>query len=293
MTDALEVPAHQNSNNLCPEIMILKSQRPSVVLMWLCGLFVFSSAVSDELVEEDAEALAKKAQNPISTMISLPLQNNTDFDFGPEEGTLNTLNVQPVWPFEISENWNLVTRTIFPLISQPGLAPGQGRENGLGDVNFTGFLSPKDAGKWIWGVGPTVILPTSTDDRLGKGEWGAGVSVVVLTMPGKWVVGSLFSNVWDISASTGNEINFFTWQYFVNYNLSNGWYLTTSPVITADWEADSGQRWTVPVGGGVGKIFRVGKQALNAQVQAYYNVEKPDIKGDWSMRLQLQFMFPR
>ena len=273
--------------------MILKSQRPSVVLMWLCGLFVFSSAVSDELVEEDAEALAKKAQNPISTMISLPLQNNTDFDFGPEEGTLNTLNVQPVWPFEISENWNLVTRTIFPLISQPGLAPGQGRENGLGDVNLTGFLSPKDAGKWIWGVGPTVILPTSTDDRLGKGEWGAGVSVVVLTMPGKWVVGSLFSNVWDISASTGNEINFFTWQYFVNYNLSNGWYLTTSPVITADWEADSKQRWTVPVGGGVGKIFRVGKQALNAQVQAYYNVEKPDIKGDWSMRLQLQFMFPR
>ena len=273
--------------------MILKSQRPLVALIWLCGLFSFSSAIPDELAEEDAEALAKKAQNPISTMISLPLQNNTDFDFGPEEGTLNTLNVQPVWPFEISENWNLVTRTIFPLISQPGLAPGQGRENGLGDVNFTGFLSPKDAGKWIWGVGPTVILPTSTDDRLGKGEWGAGVSVVVLTMPGKWVVGSLFSNVWDISASTGNEINFFTWQYFVNYNLSNGWYLTTSPVITADWEADSGQRWTVPVGGGVGKIFRVGKQALNAQVQAYYNVEKPDIKGDWSMRLQLQFMFPR
>ena len=293
MSAAFEVPVQQNSNSRRPEIMILKSQRPLVALIWLCGLFAFSSAVADELVEEDAEALAKKAQNPISTMISLPLQNNTDFDFGPEEGTLNTLNVQPVWPFEISENWNLVTRTIFPLISQPGLAPGQGRENGLGDVNFTGFLSPKDAGKWIWGVGPTVILPTSTDDRLGKGEWGAGVSVVVLTMPGKWVVGSLFSNVWDISASTGNEINFFTWQYFVNYNLSNGWYLTTSPVITADWEADSKQRWTVPVGGGVGKIFRVGKQALNAQVQAYYNVEKPDIKGDWSLRLQLQFMFPR
>lgn len=121
MSAAFEVLVHQNSNNRCPEIMILKSQRPSVALIWLCGLFAFSSAVADELVEEDAEALAKKAQNPISTMISLPLQNNTDFDFGPEEGTLNTLNVQPVWPFDINDNWNLVARTILPLVCQPCL----------------------------------------------------------------------------------------------------------------------------------------------------------------------------
>jgi hypothetical protein len=269
------------------------SHKLSTTLLLLGSVFASASASFAQTAEMSEEELAKKAQNPISSMVSLPLQNNTDFDFGPEEGTLNTLNVQPVWPFAISDDWNLVTRTILPIVSQPGLAPGQGRENGLGDINFTGFFSPKEAGKWIWGVGPTVILPTSTDDRLGKGEWGAGVSMVVLTMPGNWVVGSLFSNVWDVSASTGNEINFFTWQYFINYNLPNGWYLTSSPVITADWEADSKQRWTVPFGGGVGKIFRVGKQALNAQVHAYYNVEKPDIKGDWGMRLQLQFMFPR
>ena len=270
-----------------------RSYRALKTLIWLGASFAYTSAISAESGEDQTEALAKKAQNPISNMSSLPLQNNTDFDFGPEDGTLNTLNVQPVLPFSISDNWNVITRTIIPIVSQPGLVPGQSRETGLSDTFFTAFFSPKDAGKWIWGAGPTVILPTTTDDRLGKGEWGAGASVVVLTMPGDWVVGSLFSNVWSISADRGDEINLFTLQYFVNYNLSDGWYLTTSPIITADWKADSNQVWTVPVGGGVGKIFRVGKQAMNGQVQAYYNVEKPDIKGDWSLRLQLQFMFPK
>ena len=132
------------------EAIILNSQRLLVVLMYLCGLLSCSSASFAQSAEMSEEELAKKAQNPISSTISLPLQNNTDFDFGPEDGTLNTLNVQPVWPFEISDDWNLVTRTILPLVSQPGLAPGQGRENGLGDLSFTGFFSPKDAGRRKW-----------------------------------------------------------------------------------------------------------------------------------------------
>ncbi len=201
------------------------------------------------------------------------------------------MNIQPVWPFDLNDDWNLITRTIVPVISQPASTPAQDREFGLGDTVFTAFLSPKDSGEWIWGVGPALLLPTSTDDRLGAGEWGAGPSAVVLTIRGPWVVGSLFSNVWSF---TGDEqVNLFTWQYFVNYNLDDGWYLTSAPVITANWEANSDDTWTVPFGGGFGKIFRIGTQPINAQASAYYNVEKPDFGADWQLRLQVQLLFPK
>ena len=80
---------------------------------------------------------------------------------------------------------------------------------------------------------------------------------------------------------------------FVNYNLDNGWYLISDSVITVDWKIKSGDKMTLPLGGGVGKIFKIGSQAMNAQVHYYYNVEKPDLVGDSNIRLQLQFMFPR
>lgn len=234
--------------------------------------------------------LARAVQNPIASLISVPFQNNTNFDYGPREKTQNVLNIQPVIPFSLSEEWNLITRTIVPIISQPGFVPGQDRENGLGNILFTAFASPKNSGTWIWGAGPAIQLPTSTDDQLGADEWAAGPSFVILTMPGPWVIGSLFSNVWDLTGD--DDINFFTWQYFVNYNFGGGWYLTSSPVITANWEADD--EWTIPVGGGFGRVFRIGQQPVNAQVQAFYNVEKPDDLGPkWSLRFQLQFMFPK
>jgi len=241
--------------------------------------------------ENETAELARSAQNPVASMISLPFQNNTNFDVGPLEKTQNIMNIQPVWPFALNENWNLITRTIVPVISQPAFTPSQDRENGLGDTVFTAFLSPRDSGRWIWGVGPALLLPTSTDDRLGAGEWGAGPSAVVLTMRGPWVVGSLFSNVWSFTGDT--EVNLFTWQYFVNYNLDDGLYLTSAPLITANWEADSDNTWTIPFGGGVGKIFRIGKQPINSSISAYYNVEKPDFGAEWQMRLQVQFLFPK
>ena len=239
----------------------------------------------------DTTSLAKASQNPVANMISLPLQNNTDFNFGPDDDTLNTLNIQPVLPFSLNENWNIITRTIIPVVSQPGLTPGQGRKTGLGDTSFSAFFSPAVAGKLIWGVGPAVLLPTNTDKRLGADEWGAGPSVVLLTMPGHWVIGTLVSNIWDIDGNT--PINRLTWQYFINYNFSGGWYLTSSPIMTANWEAESGEEWTVPVGGGFGRIFRIGKQPINAQLQYFQNLENPDNTGDWSIRAQLQFMFPK
>jgi len=258
------------------------------LLALLCAALVFNAATA----ADDTE-LAKKTQNPVSDLISLPFQNNTDFDWGPEEGTRNTLNIQPVWPFAVSEDWNVITRTIVPVVSQPELFPGQGRETGLGDSTFTAFLSPSAASDITWGAGPVVLLPTSTDDRLGAGTWGLGGSVVILTMPGKWVVGSLLSQVWDVGGDADEQVSLFTWQYFINYNLSNGWYLSSAPIMTANWEASGSDKWTVPVGGGGGKIIRIGKLPINASAQAFYNVAKPDNVGDWSLRLQLQFLFPK
>ena len=242
---------------------------------------------------KSAKDLAKAAQNPVANMISLPLQNNTNFNFGPEEKTQNILNVQPVIPLSLTKDWNLITRTIIPVMSQPGFTPDQDRTNGIGDTSFTAFLSPAKPGKITWGIGPALLLPTATDDRLGADKWGAGPSVVVLSMPGNWVVGSLFSNVWSVGGPGSDEINALTWQYFINYNLPGGWYLTSAPIITANWKGDSGNKWTIPFGGGVGKIFKIGNQPVNAQLSAYYNAERPDNAPDWQLRFQLQFLFPK
>ena len=254
----------------------------------------------EELAEEmapDGEAsaaeLAKAAQNPIASLISVPIQVNMDPNWGPLEKTNTVTNIQPVLPFSLNDDWNLVTRTILPVVSQPGLAPGMERKNGISDMLFTAFFVPNKASKVTWGIGPAINIPTASNSRLGFDEWGTGVSFVALTMPGRWVIGGLVSNVWSVGADEESEFSLFTLQPFINYNLPKGWYLTFSPVITANWDVESDQRWTVPIGGGIGRVFRIGSQAMNAQAQYYHHAKSPDITGDWSIRLQLQFMFPR
>jgi len=288
-----------------------KITKPLLASLLVCGLS--SHALSEEIqlgdntaldmVEEVAEStprqestdeLRKAAQNPVASMISVPFQNNTDFNIGPDNKTKNTLNIQPVIPFELNDDWNLITRTIFPLVSQPALFPRQDRTFGLGDTTISAFLSPKVPGKIMWGAGPMFLLPTATDDMLGADKWGLGISGVALTVIDKWTIGALASNIWSVAGSGDNDINLFTLQYFVNYNLDDGWYLVTAPINTANWEADSDNRWTIPVGGGAGRVFRIGNQPVNAQVSAYYNVETPDNFGaEWQMRAQIQFMFPK
>ncbi len=245
--------------------------------------------------EDETAELARAAQNPVANMISVPFQNNTNFDFGPLEKTQNVLNIQPVLPFELNDNWNLITRTIIPVITQPALAPGQSSTTGIGDTVFSAFFSPKapTAGGWIWGVGPAVLIPTASSDRLGFDEWGIGASFVALTMRGPWVIGSLFSNVWDVSADTGQEINLFTWQYFINYNFPSGWYLTSAPIITANWEASSGNKWTIPFGGGFGKVFKIGKRPVNLTIQYYKNVETPEFGADDQLRIAFTLLYPK
>jgi hypothetical protein len=177
------------------------------------------------------------------------------------------------------------------VIDQPDLAAGSGSDWGLGDTTFTGFFSPVKPGqKLTWGVGPVILIPTSTGSEFGIGEWGLGVSAVALAMPGHWVFGALVNNVWSVESDDLNQMSL---QYFVNYNLSGGWYLTSAPIILANWNAPSDERWIVPFGGGVGKVFRVGKQHLNASASAYYNVETPAGGPEWQLRLQIQFLFPK
>lgn len=272
--------------------------------MRLVPLLLFTTTVPEVLAaqkgdgliepgEDEIAELARAAQNPVASMISLPFQSNTDFNFGPLDKTQSVLNIQPVIPFDLNDNWNLVTRTIVPVVSMPGFFPGQERETGISDTVFTAFLSPKKSGKWIWGAGAAALIPTSSDPRLGPDEWGLGPSVVALTMPGRWVVGGIANNIWSIGAESGNKVNLMTVQPFVNYNYDGGWFLTFAPIITANWEAPDNQQWTVPLGGGFGRIFRIGKQPINASIQYYYNVEKPDFVGDTNLRLVWQFMFPK
>jgi hypothetical protein len=243
--------------------------------------------------QDDAE-LAKKTQNPVADLISVPFQNNVNFGVGPNDDVQYILNIQPVIPFKLSEDWNLISRTIVPLIYQPELAPGVGEVFGLGDIQQSLFLSPAKPGKLIWGVGPILQFPTATDDSLGQGKWGAGPTAVALTVHGPWVLGALVNNVWSFAGDSDRpDVNQMLIQPFVNYNLPHAWYVTTAPIITANWEADSDDRWTVPLGAGLGKIVRIGKLPVNIQGSAYYNVVRPDNAAEWQLRIQVQLLFPR
>jgi hypothetical protein len=272
---------------------------PPVAL--LAGLLTLDAATA---VAQNASTsdLAKAAQNPVANMISLPLQNNTYFGIGPGDDTANVLNIQPVIPVSVGD-WNVINRVIAPIIYLPDLTQGidvlpegidGGSAFGLGDINYSAYLSPSVPGKVIWGVGPSLTLPTATEDELGSEKWSAGPAAVALITPKPWVAGVLVRQLWSFAGdSDRKDVSQFLLQPFVNYNLEEGWYLTSSPVITANWEADSDDRWTVPVGGGVGKLFRVGRQPVNTSLQAYYNVETPAFGPDWTLRFQVQFLFPK
>lgn len=253
--------------------------------------------ISPAQAELSKEELAKMAQNPVANLVSVPLQNNTNFNYGEDGRTQNILNIQPVIPFSLNSDWNLITRTIMPLVWQPQFAPDGGTTFGLGDIQLSAFASPSKPGAdgLIWGAGGIVQMPSSTSG-LGNDNWGMGPTAVLLRLkPGDpWVYGALVNNVWSLSDSNaGGSYNNFLIQPFLNYNFEGGVYLTSSPIITANWKADSDNRWTVPLGGGVGKIFHLGKLPVNTQIGAYYNVEKPEHASDWSLRLQVQFMFPK
>jgi hypothetical protein len=270
----------------------------TIVLAWAGGVFAQTatpgtSAPPDNAAPESNTEIAKKLQNPVADLISVPLQSNTNFGFGPENGTQEVLNIQPVVPFHVSDDWNVITRTIFPLTWNPALTPEGDSSFGLGNTVASQFLSPAHPGKWIWGVGPVEVLP-ATNTSVGSNLWGAGLSAVALRMDGPWVYGAVINNIWSFGGEGGpggNRYDLMTLQPFINYNFGDGWYATTSPIITSNWEADQGDRLTLPVGGGFGKVFRLGKLPINVQLQGFYNAVRPDNGADWQLRSQLTFIF--
>jgi hypothetical protein len=262
------------------------------------------------------EDLQKATQNPVASLISVPLQDNSNFGIGPYQRTQNVLNIQPVIPLKLTADWNMIIRWIAPIIWQP--APGTANlelygieENtpayfaaqqvqatagvyGFGDMVPTVFFSPSAPHKLIWGVGPVFQLPTATDKVLGQGKFGIGPSVVALVQPGHWTLGALVNNVWSVAGSSDRtDVNQMMLQYFINYNMKKGWYLSSAPIINANWKASSGNVWTVPFGGGVGRIFPLGMQPVNVAAQFYGNAVHPVNGSPWSMRLQIAFLFPK
>jgi hypothetical protein len=255
---------------------------------------------------DDANDLAKATQNPVASLISVPIQNNSNFAVGPYNRTQDVLNVQPVIPARISENWMLISRIIQPIVWQPSSAQPTGGEYGFGDMNPTFFLSPAKPGKIIWGAGPAMVFPTATSSTLGQGKLSFGPSVVALIQPGHWTLGFLVNNVWSVAGSSHRpSVNQMTLQYFITYNLKNGWNINSRPIVTANWhnkaEGDAadgddttpGGRWTFPFGGGVGRVTRLGYQPVNISANFYGNAIHPPGASSWGMRLQIALLYPR
>jgi hypothetical protein len=255
------------------------------------ALSLFAAAARAEM---SAEELAKLAQNPVGNLISVPFQYNANLNYGPAKGTQSILNIQPVIPISVNKDWNIITRTILPVVWQPSLGPGDSSASGLGDLQFSAFLSPANPGHWIWGAGAIAQAPTHTDSKLGSNRWGLGPTFVVLHLEqgSPWVYGVLVNNVWSLGGGDQSYNNGLI-QPFLNYNLPGGTYLTSSPVITVNWKASGSNQWTVPVGGGIGHIFHFGKLPVNTQISAYYNVARPDFGANWQIRAQVQLMFPK
>ena len=240
------------------------------------------------------QSLVTAALNPVSKMMKVPFQNDFDFDVGPNKVTQYTLNIEPIVPFTLNEDWNLITRTVIPIISQPSAGSGMAGMAGLGDINPSIFLSPAAKGRHqFWGIGPTFTFPTGTSPQLTSGQWSLGPSVVYLATPGPWMIGAFANQQWSVGGWSDRNVNSTYIQPMLIYHLPKGWYLTSIPVITANWEADSGNRWTVPVGGGAGKIVKLGRLPLNLQLQVFYNVERPDNGPDWQLRFQILLLFPK
>ena len=253
-----------------------------------------AAAPGDDTTGQSATDLAKKIQNPIGDLYSFPFQNNANFGAGPHGGVQNILNIQPVIPIHVNDEWNIITRTILPVVWNPDLSPLPSVPVGTGPTDFSAFLSPKNpTNGWLWGVGPIIQIPTISNASLGSSVWGGGPTAVLVYMKGPIVAGVLSNNVWSfggVHGPGGNSYNGFLTQPFFNYNFGGGWYVGTAPIVTADWQAN-GTKWTVPVGANAGRVFKVGKLPINLLLGAYYNLVKPQYGAEWQLRTQLTLIF--
>jgi hypothetical protein len=247
-------------------------------------------AAASPAAAQNADELAKQTQNPVASLITVPLQGNWDFGLGDREATSTLLNIQPVMPFAVNSSTNVILRVIMPLASQPG--PGGTRLNGLGDIVTTAFFSPQNSGRLIWGVGPVFLLPAATNTSLGAEKFGIGPSAVALAQPGNWTIGGLFNHIWSVSGAIDrDDVNSTFLQPFVNYNLGAGLSVGATIEATGNWEAD--ETWTAPLVFNVSKVALLGRRPVSFTLGAGPNLASPEAGADWRFRLVAAFLFPR
>ncbi len=245
---------------------------------------------------QEQQSLAKEAKNPFADLVNLQFFYDAALGVGPGKNTQSVLTIQPVIPFNLNADWTVITRTVLPLIAQPGLAPGEGWNRGQGDTQLSTFLSPARSGALVWGVGPVFQIPSAANDALGQGKWGAGPTAGMQWSGEQWTFGALINNIWSFAGDASRaSVNQMQVQPEINYNFraNPNRYLSFSPTITANWQAGGDERWTVPVSLGIGQLVKFGRQSVNLQATAYYNVVAPAGSGNWTLELLLQFLYPQ
>ena len=262
----------------------------------LLAMGVFVLRISLRAQDTPAE-LRDIARNPFADVLKIPFQEDISFDAGPFNRTESSLQIQPVFPIQITDEWLLIPRIVASaLVYQPDPTQPGGGATGLGDTVATFFFTPVHVGKLIWGAGPALLLPSATNSALGQGKWGLGPSVAVLTEP-KWgSAGVLIQNLWSIGGNSQRAaVNQLELDLSFSYNLPHGWYLTSAPTITADWTQVTDERWLVPVGGGAGRSFNLGKQALDSNIALYWNAVRTanQLSPKWQISWQFTLLFPK